>query len=94
MAQNNNSHSRSSSSSSRSSTYLSCPVCRGVFAEISRTGRMQLAVCIRLRDMIEGLFPAAVEARRHELQAAQYDWLSSISKQSATPTTGKHGLLH
>eukprot|EP00882_Tetradesmus_deserticola_P010431 GHRQ01011016.1.p1 GENE.GHRQ01011016.1~~GHRQ01011016.1.p1 ORF type:complete len:226 (+),score=38.18 GHRQ01011016.1:2161-2838(+) len=41
-----------------------CPVCRGSFAESFD----KLGVCVRLRDMVELLFPERIAARRTELE--------------------------
>eukprot|EP00775_Hariotina_reticulata_P011611 gene11611-11755_t len=43
---------------------LKCPVCRGVFSD---TGD-KLGVCVRLREVVESLFPEKVAARRAELE--------------------------
>ncbi|WIA30367.1 hypothetical protein OEZ86_000453 [Tetradesmus obliquus] len=43
---------------------VKCPVCRGSFAESFD----KLGVCVRLRDMVELLFPERIAARRAELE--------------------------
>lgn len=50
----------------RSGLEVQCPVCR---TTLLPSGKTTFGVCIRLRDMIDTLFPVEVAARRKDLQA-------------------------